>query len=43
MKEPESKKHRAERKAMYIAKATRYFDTLRIRKEASKKFDKANK
>ena len=39
----ESKKQRAERKAFFIAYATRHFDTPRIRKEASEKFDKANK
>lgn len=37
------KKERAERKARFIAKTTAKFDTPRIRKEASNKFEKGNK
>lgn len=38
----ETKEERAERKAIYIAKATSHFDSPEIRKEASDKWEKAN-
>lgn len=38
----ETQQERAQRKAIFIARATKHFDTPKIRKEASEMFDKAN-
>jgi hypothetical protein len=38
----ETKKQRAERKAMFMAKATAHGDSKKIRKEASDLFEKKN-
>lgn len=39
----ETKEERAERKAIWMEKATAHFDTPEIRQEASDKFEEANK
>lgn len=39
----ETKEKRAERKSIWIARATAHFDAPEIRKEAGEKFEKANK
>ena len=39
----ETPKRRAERKSVFIGRATAHFDTAQIRKEASDLWEKANK
>lgn len=39
----ETKEERAERKAIWMGRATAHFDTPKIRKEASEKWEEANK
>ncbi len=43
MKKKETKQERAQRKAIYIGRATAHYDTPQIRKEASEKWEEANK